>query len=180
MASAVFPVAGICVKLVPIPPKRSEQLTREGKIDGELMRTLVWVGMNSSYVVAVPTPIVENRMLAVSLKHRGYLLKVLEDMRGLDVVVFGGHRWAESKVEEIGIKPQRVNSMARFYELIRRGGASVGLIEDSVLGPFRDKPEFQMQKVGRVGYHIVLLQKHKGLVGALDKAVRRYISVPPH
>jgi hypothetical protein len=173
---SVFREAGLCVHLVPVPARRSRQMMVSGKIDGQLMRTLVWAQQHRHSVVSVPTPIVVNKMMAVSLKKNGYLLKVMDDLMGLRVLIFEGHRWAEAELAKRSIQPAHASSIVRFIERMRFREVDVGLMENAVLGRLQEQPDFALQSVADVPYHLVLHIKHARYIGALDEAIERIAS----
>ena len=69
-AQRVFDRAGLCLELVELPVRRSEQMILRGELDGEILRTALWVELNKADVIPVPTPFVEDYMMAISLNKR--------------------------------------------------------------------------------------------------------------
>ena len=175
-ARKIFDAAGICARFSALPLRRSEQLLLDGKLDGELLRTDVWAEMFKAYAVAVPTPLHRDRMMALSLQTRKRSFGKLEDLKGYRVMIIGGHRWAEVKTKALGIEAVPATTQERFVALVRLGRVDVGLVEESLLPLLEDDSGIQVEPIAAIYYHIVLRREHEGLVSALDKALKDFLS----
>ncbi len=177
---SLFASVGGCVEFVAAPVRRAESMTISGTLDGEFLRTRTWAEGLGNSVIVVPTPLHEAQVLAISLARRELNIKSLDDLRGKRVIIVGGHRWAETKLEELNMMPVVVNNADRYVELLRLERADVGLSEQLGMEHFLNKPEFISMPVAKITYHIVLRQEHSDIVPNLDQAIKTFLSGRMH
>lgn len=162
-----------------MPVVRSERLTLDGKLDGQLLRTRAWAERFGDEFVIVPTPVYAEGFDAVFLMTRNLELKSMQDLRGLSVAMSLGHRWAESQLKKQGIAPVKVSSFAAFGELLASGDVDVGIAEHSVTTHLGSQPHMRLSHIGSVEYHVVLRGEHRALVPAIDLALQQLNSEDP-
>lgn len=168
-----FAMAGTCVEYVSAPVRRTEALVKSGSLDGELMRTKIWAQRLGQPMLVVPTPIFIDDILAVYLRSKSLKLATLDDLKGSRVVITGGHRWAEEQLRRRGIEPLAASTKGRYLELLHFEQADVGLLEKSGLSVIQDENLLMTSPVSKIEYHIVLQQKHAGLLPKLDSALKK-------
>lgn len=171
-AQRVFDKAGLCLELVEMPVRRSEQMTLRGELDGEILRTALWVDQHEADIVAIPTPFYEDNMMAITLESRNLQIKRMNDLRSYTVVIAGGHRWAEARLAALGISPVKTSSASRYLELLRIGRVDVGLMEESLVKLIANRQGIEMQRLETLNYYTVLRRDHARLVPQLDAALR--------
>jgi len=174
VGNAIFAEAGQCIELLPLPVKRAEQMTIDGMLDGELMRTKPWIDLHASDVVYVPTPISYASIIAVSLKRRAMKAASMADLQGHRVAISGGHRWAEEQLSKIGVVPIESNSIARFLELLRFEKVDVALLEKQAIPLLGDSADFHFAEVGRYPYYLVLRQEHAAHIPGFDRGIQKW------
>lgn len=167
----LFASVGHCVTFVIAPVRRAEALTLNGSLDGQLLRTKVWAQSFGDQVVVVPTPLFTDDILAVSLAHKNISVQSLDDLVGWRVLITGGHRWAEAQLAERGITPVTASTATRYLELLELDRVDVGLTERVGIEPLQGKPQFAVQPIAKIDYHIVLRSAHMSLIADLDAAV---------
>lgn len=171
-AKRIFKVAGQCVTFATVPPRRAEMMDLEGSLDGELQRTMFWAQMHADKVIAVPTPLFTEKMMALSLEDKQFNLTSLQDLRGKRVLIAAGHRWLEARMAEIDVKPLSASRIPRYMELLRSGSVDVGLMDASILGWMGNMTDIRTQEVAKVDYHIILQRKYADVIDRLDDAAR--------
>lgn len=171
-ARKAFERAGVCVALLPMPVRRSEQILLKGELDGDLLRTPYWANLHGDRIVKVPTPVAIDRMVAISLTSNGFVFGDLPDLAGRSVVISAGHRWAEAQLRNVGIAPMSANSTVKMFELLRVGRVDVGFLEASLVPEETERAGLTVMPVAEIAYHIVLHNKHAALVPKLDAALR--------
>lgn len=171
----VFTEAGICVELVSMPVRRGELRVVLGELDGELMRTAAWVHQFRDQVVHVPTPIHMDHIMAISLARNAYQPQSLEDLKGYDVLISGGHRWAEAKMAELGIKPAKAESYDHFVKMIQFGHVDLGIMEQTLLPLIEDKSNLKIDPLVPLPYYIALHRRHEHLIPALDASLQAFL-----
>lgn len=171
-AQRVFDKAGLCLELVEMPVRRSEQMTLRGELDGEILRTALWVDQHKDDIVAIPTPFYEDNMMAITLESRNLQIRNMDDLRPYRVVIAGGHRWAEARLSALGITPVKTSSASRYLELLRVGRVDAGLMEESLVKLIANRQGIALQRLEALNYYTVLRRGHEGLVPRLDAALR--------
>ncbi|SDD25582.1 extracellular solute-binding protein, family 3 [Kordiimonas lacus] len=171
-AQRIFDRAGLCLELVEMPVRRAEQMVLRGGLDGEILRTALWVEQHKEDVIAVPTPFFEDHMMAISLEARQLKIQEMNDLRPYKVVIAGGHRWAEAKLGALGIEPVKTSSASRYLELLHIGRVDVGLMEESLVALISNKQGIALKRLERLPYYTVLRRDHEALVPQLDAALR--------
>ncbi len=171
-AKRIFDRADLCLELVEIPVRRAEQMILHGDLDGEMLRTGLWVQQHADDIVALPTPFFIDQMYALSLKSQQLDIQTLADLKPYRVAILGGHRWAEQRIAELGIDPVKTTSAVRYMELLRVGRVDAGLLEKSLLNLIPDRTDIALHPLEPLPYYTVLRREHKSLVPRLDAALR--------
>ena len=170
--------SGLCVRLVPIPIRRSEQMLLSGRLDGELLRTRLWAQSHKTQVAMVPAPAFIGAVVTVSPSGYGLNIAGLQDLQGKKVLIFDGFHWAEQKLAGLGVTTVMVSSPARFFDTLRGGTVDVGVLEKTILPYLGEQPDMDIRELEPLSYHIVLRQKHAALVAVFDAVLLKTGPLP--
>lgn len=173
LGTQIFETAGLCADIVEMPVQRSERLTLDGALDGQLMRTKVWADLYAADMTLVPTPLLTEEVVMLSVAGAPQAIMSLDDLRGKTVGISMGHRWAQRTLTTLGARPVEASSVGALGVLIGSGKVDIGIIDRASLTAGGEVPNLTVTPIAAVDYHIVLRNEYAHHVSELDAALRR-------
>jgi len=169
----------LCVRSVPMSPKRIEQLLETGELDGDWFRPSEFIETRALEPYAVRQPVFAMAAHILWLDRTDFS-GAPADMRGLVVGHRDGYRWLERHIPMTGATPFPISNSSQVKMLLIRGRidlyATSSVNEAIIRRQFTaTDPALKSIYWDKAPFQHILHPRHQALIPSLDAALRTMI-----
>lgn len=176
-----YEAAGICAEIVPLPPARALQMLEAGLVDANVGRTIGYVKSTNGTVVAVPTPLGEITVRAVTRAGDASRFSSIADLKDQPVGVQLGYYTVESLARKAGAQLLTSKKLRPLQTLLLRSRIDAILLDNVRLAIALEAGEIPLEGISisapiiELGIHHVLHKRHAALIPALNIEIQRLV-----